>query len=70
MMNLPSAATIVCVNESLKVMYKPKNGHSFWSYLLCASLAGLIIYFLKIYAILGSSAAFITIPLDVVKTKL
>eukprot|EP01015_Nassula_variabilis_P016556 TRINITY_DN2545_c0_g1_i7.p1 TRINITY_DN2545_c0_g1~~TRINITY_DN2545_c0_g1_i7.p1 ORF type:complete len:340 (-),score=15.21 TRINITY_DN2545_c0_g1_i7:76-1095(-) len=57
MINLPSAATIVCVNESLKIMYKPQNGHSFWSYLACASFA-------------GSAAACVTIPLDVIKTKL
>lgn len=57
MMNVPAAAAIVSVNESLKVLYRPKNGHNVMSYFACAGLA-------------GSAAAMITIPLDNIKTRL
>jgi solute carrier family 25 iron transporter 28/37 len=57
LMNVPQAAVIVCVNESLKVLYKPKNGHNVFSYFFCAAVA-------------GSAAALATIPLDNVKTRL
>jgi solute carrier family 25 iron transporter 28/37 len=56
-MNIPNAAVIVGVNDSLKVAFKPKNGHNFISYFLCAGIA-------------GATAALITIPLDVIKTKM
>jgi len=57
MMNVPSAAAIVSVNETLKVLYRPKDGHNVFSYFACAGLA-------------GSIAAMITIPLDNIKTRL
>jgi hypothetical protein len=56
-MNVPQAAAIVSVNESLKVMYRPEKGHNVLSYFMCAGLA-------------GSVAAILTIPLDNVKTRL
>jgi solute carrier family 25 iron transporter 28/37 len=57
LMNVPQAATIVCVNETLKVQYRPKNGHNVLSYFFCAGIA-------------GSLAATMTIPLDNIKTRL
>lgn len=39
-MNVPQAAAIVSVNESLKVIYRPKNGHNVFSYFMCAGIAG------------------------------
>jgi len=57
LMNVPQAAVIVSVNESLKVLYKPKNGHNVLSYFLCAGIA-------------GSASAMMTIPLDNIKTRL
>jgi len=56
-MNVPQAAAIVSVNESLKVMYRPEKGHNVFSYFMCAGLA-------------GSVAAVLTIPLDNIKTRL
>ncbi len=56
-MNVPQAAAIVSVNESLKVMYRPEKGHNVLSYFMCAGLA-------------GSVAAVLTIPLDNIKTRL
>jgi len=56
-MNVPQAAAIVSVNESLKVMYRPEKGHNVLSYFMCAGLA-------------GSVAAILTIPLDNIKTRL
>jgi len=57
LMNVPQAAAIVSVNETLKVMYRPKDGHNVFSYFLCAGIA-------------GSIAATMTIPLDNIKTRL
>lgn len=39
-MNVPQAAAVVSVNETLKVLYKPKDGHNFFTYLVCAAIAG------------------------------
>ena len=39
-MNVPAAAAVVSVNESLKVIYRPNNGHNIMSYFACAGLAG------------------------------
>eukprot|EP01017_Pseudomicrothorax_dubius_P032781 TRINITY_DN4328_c0_g1_i5.p1 TRINITY_DN4328_c0_g1~~TRINITY_DN4328_c0_g1_i5.p1 ORF type:complete len:317 (-),score=32.90 TRINITY_DN4328_c0_g1_i5:187-1137(-) len=55
--NIPNAGVLVGVNDTLKVVLKPKDGHNFFSYFACALIA-------------GASAACATIPLDVVKTKL
>jgi len=44
MMNVPSAAAIVSVNETLKVLYRPQNGHNVFSYFACAGLAGMRTY--------------------------
>jgi len=57
LMNVPQAAAMVTMNETLKVLYKPKNGHNVFSYFLCAGMA-------------GSFAAGMTIPLDNIKTRL
>jgi len=57
MMNVPQAAAIVSVNESLKILYKPKDGHNIFSYFMCAGIA-------------GSVAAMLTIPMDNIKTRL
>jgi len=57
MMNVPQAAAIVSVNETLKILYKPKDGHNIFSYFMCAGIA-------------GSVAAMITIPMDNIKTRL
>ena len=57
-MNIPFAATVVCVNENMKTWIKPwetKNPHA-W-YFICAGTA-------------GGLAGIITNPLDVVKTRL
>jgi len=39
-MNVPQAAAIVSVNESLKVLYRPEKGHNILTYFLCAGIAG------------------------------
>jgi len=39
-MNVPQAAVIVSVNESLKVLYRPEKGHNILTYFLCAGIAG------------------------------
>ena len=39
-MNIPQAAVIVSMNETLKIMYRPKEGHNFLTYLICAATAG------------------------------
>lgn len=39
-MNVPHAAVMICVNETLKIIYRPKDGHNFFTYLLCAASAG------------------------------
>lgn len=39
-MNVPHAAILIGINETLKHSYKPEGGHSILSYLLCASIAG------------------------------
>lgn len=57
-MNVPFAATLVTVNENLKVLWKPtESSYTFSIYFACAWLAGTI-------------AAVITNPLDVTKTRL
>jgi len=57
LMNVPQAAVIVSVNESLKILYRPQQGHNVFSYFLCAGIA-------------GSIAGALTIPLDNIKTRL
>lgn len=39
-MNVPNAAILVGVNETLKHNYKPEKGHTIFSYILCAFTAG------------------------------
>jgi len=57
-MNVPFAATLVAVNENLKVILKPtESSYTFSIYFACAWLA-------------GSVAAVLTNPLDVTKTRL
>jgi len=46
-MNVPQAAALVCVNETLKVLYRPTEGHNFLSYLICAASAGITILYLQ-----------------------
>ncbi len=40
-MNIPHAAALVSVNETLKIMYKPTDGHNLFTYFLCAASAGI-----------------------------
>jgi len=56
-MNVPNAAILVGVNETLKHNYKPEKGHTISSYILCAFVA-------------GASASMFTAPLDNIKTRL
>jgi len=57
LMNIPHAAALVCVNESLKVLYRPQDGHNLFTYLICAAVG-------------GSVGAVATIPFDNIKTRL
>eukprot|EP01016_Furgasonia_blochmanni_P019624 TRINITY_DN2193_c0_g2_i1.p1 TRINITY_DN2193_c0_g2~~TRINITY_DN2193_c0_g2_i1.p1 ORF type:complete len:394 (+),score=18.81 TRINITY_DN2193_c0_g2_i1:161-1342(+) len=57
LMNIPNAYVVVGVNDTLKLLWEPKHGHNFYSYLACAGAA-------------GTAAAIATIPMDVIKTKL
>jgi solute carrier family 25 iron transporter 28/37 len=64
-MNVPFSGTLVTVNENLKTKLKPQNTeHPIAWYFLIAGLAGIFLI------IQGGFAAFLTTPLDVVKTKL
>lgn len=57
MMNGPQAAAIVCVNETLKIYYRPESGHNIATYFACAAIA-------------GGLAAFASMPLDNIRTRL
>ena len=58
LMNIPFSATLVSMNENLKVMAKPEDQKYMFSYYFgCAFIAGLV-------------AAALTNPLDVTKTRL
>jgi len=56
-MNVPNAAILVGINETLKHNYKPEGGHTIFSYIACAFIA-------------GATAASCTVPLDNIKTRL
>jgi solute carrier family 25 (mitochondrial iron transporter), member 28/37 len=58
LMNIPFMMTVVCVNENMKTWIRPweKQSPLFW-YFICAGAA-------------GASAAIMTNPLDVIKTRL
>ena len=40
-MNVPNAAITVSANETLKIWFRPKDGHNIFSYLACAAAAGI-----------------------------
>jgi len=56
-MNMPYTAVVVSINDSLKKHWKKNNEHSLFTYMGCGLIA-------------GASAAFLTHPLDVIKTKI
>jgi len=56
-MNLPTSFILVSANENFKVLFKPKDGHTYLSWFLCGGAAGAL-------------ASAFTIPFDVIKTKL
>ena len=56
-MNIPYAATVVATNESLKEVLNPHRDHDMLAYLLSGAGAGAL-------------AAFVTNPLDVIKSRL
>ncbi len=56
-MNGPQAAAVVSVNETLKIYYRPEGGHNLATYFICAAIA-------------GGAAAFASMPLDNVRTRL
>lgn len=58
MMNVPFAFAIVSANENIKVYAMPKDHENpFIIYFACAFMAGMV-------------AAFVTNPMDVIKTRL
>ena len=40
-MNIPTSFLLVSANENLKMLTKPKDGHTYLTWFLCAGVAGI-----------------------------
>ena len=41
-MNMPTSFLLVSANENLKMLTRPKDGHSYLTWFLCAGTAGIL----------------------------